>query len=343
MPIATPEKYAEMLDAAKAGAFAFPAINVSSSQTLNAALKGFADAGSDGIIQISTGGAEYLSGPSVKDMVTGSVAFAAYAAEVAKSYPVNIALHTDHCPKDKLDGFVRPLLALSAERVARGEAPLFQSHMWDGSAVPLDENLQIAEELLAKAAAARIILEIEVGVVGGEEDGVDGGMGEHLYTTPEDALATVRALGTGENGRYLTALTFGNVHGVYKPGNVKLRPEILRDAQAAVVQELGLADGAKPFDLVFHGGSGSTAEEIGAAVDYGVVKMNVDTDTQYAFTRPVAGHMFDNYDGVLKVDGEVGNKKAYDPRAWGKAAEAGMAARVVEACENLRSAGTTVG
>ncbi|KRB78656.1 fructose-bisphosphate aldolase [Nocardioides sp. Root190] len=343
MPIATPEKYAEMLDAAKAGAFAFPAINVSSSQTLNAALQGFADAGSDGIIQISTGGAEYLSGPTIKNMVTGSVAFAAYAAEVARSYPVNIALHTDHCPKDKLDGFVRPLLDISAERVARGEAPLFQSHMWDGSAVPLDENLVIAEELLAKAAAARIILEIEVGVVGGEEDGVEGGMGEHLYTTPEDALATIRALGIGEQGRYLTALTFGNVHGVYKPGNVKLRPEILRDAQAAVVAELGLPAGSKPFDLVFHGGSGSSAEEIGAAVDFGVVKMNVDTDTQYAFTRPVAGHMLQNYDGVLKVDGEVGNKKSYDPRAWGKAGEAGMAARVVVACQDLRSAGTTVG
>jgi fructose-bisphosphate aldolase class II len=343
MPIATPEKYAEMLDAAKAGAFAFPAINVTSSQTLNAALKGFADAGSDGIVQVSTGGAEYLSGPSVKDMVTGSAAFAAYAAEVAKSYPVNIALHTDHCPKDKLDGFVRPLLALSAERVARGEAPLFQSHMWDGSAVPLDENLQIAEELLAKAAAARIILEIEVGVVGGEEDGIVGAIDEKLYTTPEDALATVRALGAGEKGRYLTALTFGNVHGVYKPGNVKLRPEILRDAQAAVVAELGLADGAKPFDLVFHGGSGSSADEIAAAVDFGVVKMNVDTDTQYAFTRPAADHMLRNYDGVLKIDGEVGDKKAYDPRAWGKAAEAGMAARVVEAAENLRSAGKTVG
>ncbi|WGY01405.1 class II fructose-bisphosphate aldolase [Nocardioides sp. QY071] len=343
MPIATPEKYAEMLDAAKAGSFAFPAINVTSSQTLNAALKGFADAGSDGILQVSTGGAEYLSGPSVKDMVTGSVAFAAYAAEVAKNYPVNIALHTDHCPKDKLDGFVRPLLAISAERVARGEAPLFQSHMWDGSAVPLDENLQIAEELLAKAAAANVILEIEVGVVGGEEDGVVGAIDEKLYTTPEDALATVRALGIGEKGRYLTALTFGNVHGVYKPGNVKLRPEILRDAQAAVVAELGLADGARPFDLVFHGGSGSTPAEIAAAVDYGVVKMNIDTDTQYAFTRPAADHMFRNYDGVLKVDGEVGDKKAYDPRAWGKAAEAGMAARIVEATENLRSAGKSVG
>jgi fructose-bisphosphate aldolase class II len=342
MPIATPEVYAEMLDKAKREAFAFPAINVSSSQTLNAALKGFADAGSDGIIQISTGGAEYLSGPSVKHMVTGSLAFAAYAAEVAKNYPVNIALHTDHCPKDKLDGFVRPLLEVSAERVKNGELPLFQSHMWDGSAVPLDENLSIAAELLEKAAAARVILEIEVGVVGGEEDGVVGAIDEKLYSTPDDALATVAALGTGEKGRYMTALTFGNVHGVYKPGNVKLRPEILKHAQEAVVEKLGLPAGSKPFDLVFHGGSGSTAEEIGAAVDYGVVKMNVDTDTQYAFTRPVAAHMFTNYDGVLKVDGEVGNKKQYDPRAWGKAAEAGMAARVVEACENLRSTGHSV-
>lgn len=343
MPIATPEKYAEMLDTAKGSAYAFPAINVSSSQTLNAALKGFADAGSDGIIQVSTGGAEYLSGPSVKDMVAGSVAFAAYAAEVAKNYPVNIALHTDHCPKDKLDGFVRPLLAISAERVARGEAPLFQSHMWDGSAVPLEENLVIAEELLERCIQAKIILEIEVGVVGGEEDGVENAINDKLYSTTDDAIATAKALGYGDRGYYMTALTFGNVHGVYKPGNVKLRPEVLKEAQEAVVGEFGLEAGSKPFHLVFHGGSGSSAEEIGAAVDYGVVKMNVDTDTQYAFTRPVAGHMLANYDGVLKIDGEVGNKKTYDPRAWGKAAEAGMAARVVEACENLRSAGKSLG
>ena len=342
MPIATPEVYAQMLDAAKDKSFAYPAINVSSSQTLNAALQGFADAGSDGIIQVSTGGADYLSGPHIKNMVSGSVAFAAYAAEVAKNYPVNIALHTDHCPKDKLDGFVRPLIAISAERVARGEDPLFQSHMWDGSAVPLEENLEIAQDLLEKCAAAKIILEVEIGVVGGEEDGVVAEINEQLYTTPEDALATLRALGSGEKGRYMTALTFGNVHGVYKPGNVQLRPEILREAQAAVAAELGLAADARPFDLVFHGGSGSTAEEIGAAVDFGVIKMNVDTDTQYAFTRPVVGHMLSNYDGVLKVDGEVGNKKAYDPRAWGKAAEAGMAARIVEACQNLRSAGTSL-
>ena len=340
MPIATPEVYREMLDRAKNERFAYPAINVSSSQTLNAALKGFADAGSDGIIQVSTGGAEYFSGPSIKNMVTGSIAFAKFAEEVAKNYPVNIALHTDHCPKDKLDGFVRPLLQLSQERVDQGGLPYFQSHMWDGSAVPLDENLQIAEELLAKAAAANVVLEIEVGVVGGEEDGVENEINEKLYSTPEDAIATVRALGAGDKGYYMTALTFGNVHGVYKPGNVKLRPEVLKAAQEAAAKELGLEDGAKPFHLVFHGGSGSLPQEISDAVDFGVVKMNVDTDTQYAFTRPVAGYMLSNYEGVLKIDGEVGNKKQYDPRAWGKEAEAGMAARVVEACENLRSAGT---
>lgn len=342
MPIATPEVYAQMLDRAKNGSFAYPAINVSSSQTLNAALKGFADAGSDGIIQVSTGGAEYFSGPTVKNMVTGSLAFAAFAEEVAKNYPVNIALHTDHCPKNKLDGFVRPLLAASTERVKRGGLPWFQSHMWDGSAVPLAENLQIAEELLDLCHAANVILEIEVGVVGGEEDGVAHEINEKLYSTPEDAIATARALGTGEKGYYMTALTFGNVHGVYKPGNVKLRPEVLKAAQEAVHREFSTSD-EKPFHLVFHGGSGSLPEEISAAVDYGVVKMNVDTDTQYAFTRPVAGWMLANYEGVLKVDGEVGNKKQYDPRAWGKEAEAAMAARVVEACQDLRSAGTHQG
>lgn len=340
MPIATPEVYAEMIDRAKAGNFAYPAINVSSSQTLNAAIKGFADAGSDGIIQVSTGGAEYFSGQGVKEMVTGALAFSAFAHEVAKKYDVNIALHTDHCPKDKLDGFVRPLLQASVERVEAGGLPYFQSHMWDGSATPLEENLQIAEELLALTARAKVLLEVEIGVVGGEEDGVANEINEQLYTTPEDAVATIKALGAGEKGRYLTALTFGNVHGVYKPGNVKLRPEILRSAQQAAAEALGLGADERPFDLVFHGGSGSTAQEISDAVDYGVVKMNIDTDTQYAFTRPVAGYMLENYAGVLKVDGEVGDKKRYDPRAWGKVAETAMSARVVEACEHLRSAGT---
>jgi len=340
VPIATPEVYRDMLDRAKAGSFAYPAINITSSQTVTAAIRGFAEAGSDGIIQVSTGGAEYASGSTIKHMVTGSLALAAYAREVAKNYDVNIALHTDHCPKDKLDGFVRPLLALSAEEVKAGRDPIFQSHMWDGSAVPLDENLQIAKELLALAKAANVILEVEIGVVGGEEDGVANEINDQLYTTAEDALKTVEALGLGENGRYMAALTFGNVHGVYKPGNVKLRPEVLKECQEAIVAKYGSDKGDKPLDLVFHGGSGSLPQEISDAVDYGVVKMNVDTDTQYAFTRPVANWMFKNYSGVLKIDGEVGNKKQYDPRAWGKAAEAGMAARVVEACEDLRSAGT---
>jgi fructose-bisphosphate aldolase class II len=336
MPIATPEVYAQMLDRAKEHGFAYPAINVTSSQTLNAALNGLAEAESDGIIQVSTGGADYLSGAAVKDMVTGSVALAHFARTVAAKYPMYVALHTDHCPKDKLDGFMRPLVQISIERVARGEEPLFQSHMWDGSAVPLAENLQIAAELLDKCAAAHVVMEMEIGVVGGEEDGVVGEINEKLYSTPEDALAVAETLGLGERGRYMLAATFGNVHGVYKPGHVKLRPSVLKEIQDAVGAKYGRD---KPFDLVFHGGSGSDLSDIREAIGYGVVKMNVDTDAQYAFTRPIAGHMFANYDGVLKIDGEVGSKKAYDPRSWGKAGEQGMSARIVRACEDLMSVG----
>ena len=338
MPIATPEVYAEMLDKAKKGGFAYPAINCTSSETINAALRGFAEAESDGIIQFSTGGAEFGSGLSVKNKVAGACALAAFAHEAAKHYNINVALHTDHCQKEVLDEYVRPLIAISQERVDRGELPLFQSHMWDGSAIDLDENLEIAKELLALSVKANTILEIEVGAVGGEEDGVVGEINEKLYTTTADAIKTVEALGLGENGRYLTALTFGNVHGAYKPGHVKLRPELLGTIQKEVAEHYGLDH--RPFDLVMHGGSGSTAEEIATAVANGVIKMNVDTDTQYAFTRPVVDHMLRNYDGVLKIDGEVGIKKQYDPRTWGKSAEAGMAARVVEACERLGAAGT---
>lgn len=337
MPIATPEVYNEMLDRAKAGKFAYPAINVTSSQTLHAALRGFAEADSDGIVQISTGGAEFLGGQHSKDMVTGAVALAEFAHIVAEKYPVNIALHTDHCPKDKLDGYVRPLVAISEERVARGENPLFQSHMWDGSAETLADNLAIAQELLARTAAAKIILEVEITPTGGEEDGVSHEINDSLYTTVDDAIRTAEALGLGEKGRYLLAASFGNVHGVYKPGNVQLRPELLKELSEGVGERFGKES---PFDFVFHGGSGSTEQEILTALENGVVKMNIDTDTQYAFTRPVADHMFKNYDGVLKVDGEVGSKKTYDPRTWGKAAEASMAKRVIEACNNLRSTGT---
>jgi len=337
VPIASPEVYREMLDRAKAGKFAYPAINTASSQTIVAAMRGFAEAESDGIIQVSWGGAEFASGQGVKDMVTGAVALAEFAHVVAEKYDVNIALHTDHCPPDKLAGFMEPLVIISQERVAKGLAPLFQSHMWDGSAVPLAENMEISERMLDACAEAQIILEIEIGVVGGEEDGVEATHDAKLFSTIEDGLEIAKKLGLGERGRYMVAATFGNVHGVYKPGNVVLTPSILKDIQDAVGKEYSVE---KPFDLVFHGGSGSLLSEIRESLDYGVVKMNIDTDTQYAFTRPIADHMFTNYHGVLKVDGDVGNKKMYDPRAYGKAAEAGMADRVKCACHDLRSTGT---
>ena len=340
MPVATPEQYAAMLDHAKATGFAFPALNVSSSSTINAALQGLSDAGSDGIIQVTTGGADYFAGQSVKARASGALAFAAFVTEVAKNYPITVALHTDHCPKDALDSFVLPLIAASEEAVKAGGNPIFQSHMWDGSAVPLKENLEIARELLPRMKAIHSVLEVEIGVVGGEEDGVSHDINDSLYTTLDDAIDTVEALGLGENGRYMAALTFGNVHGVYKPGNVKLRPELLKEIQAGIQAKYKTQE--KPLDLVFHGGSGSTDEEIAEAVRNGVIKMNIDTDTQYAYTRGVAGHMFLNYDGVLRIDGEVGNKKAYDPRAWGKVAESSMAARVVEATKQLGSAGNSI-
>ena len=338
MPIATPEQYAEMLDTAKAKGFAFPAFNVSSSQTLNAVLQGLAEAGSDGIIQVTTGGADYFAGHTVKARATGALAFARFAHEVAKNYPITVALHTDHCPKPALPDFVFPLIEASEAEVKAGRNPIFQSHMWDGSAVPLAENLDIAKEILPRMKAINAILEVEIGVVGGEEDGVaHEGSTEALYTTLDDAISTVEALGLGEQGRYMAALTFGNVHGVYAPGYVKLRPSLLKEIQDGLSAKYGT--GAKPLDLDFHGGSGSTDAEIAEAVANGVVKMNIDTDTQYAYTRAIADYMFKNYDGVLKVDGEVGNKKQYDPRAWGKIAETAMAARVVEATQQLGSAG----
>lgn len=340
MPIATPDIYNEMLDKAKKGGFAYPAINCTSSETINAALKGFAEAESDGIIQFSTGGASFGSGLAVQNKVKGAVALAAFAHEAAKSYGINVALHTDHCQKEVLDEYVRPLIKISQDRVDAGELPLFQSHMWDGSAIPIDENLEIAQELLAKARNANIILELEIGVVGGEEDGVEAKHGANLYTSAEDFEKTIDAIGTGENGRYLLAATFGNVHGVYKPGNVQLRPEVLKMGQEVATKKLGLAEGSQPFDFVFHGGSGSEKEKIEEALTYGVIKMNVDTDTQYAFTRPIVTHMFQNYDGVLKIDGEVGNKKVYDPRSYMKKAEQGMSERVIEACKDLHAVGS---
>jgi fructose-bisphosphate aldolase class II len=341
MPIATPEQYNAMLDAAKAGSYAYPAINITSSETLNAALRGFAEAGSDGIIQISHGGGSFASGTYVGSMALGAQAIAEMAHLVAEEYPVLIALHTDHCQADKVDTFIRPLLEITRERREAGLIPLYQSHMFDGSAIDLESNLATSAELLEEMRQLDVILELEVGVVGGEEDGVsaEGTPSEKLYTTNEDLLRTAEVLGLGQNGRYMLAATFGNVHGVYKPGNVKLRPDVLRDGQAAIAQAHG--DDAS-FDYVFHGGSGSELRDIHDAIDYGVIKMNIDTDNQYTFTRPIADHMLTNYEGVLKVDGEVGDKKVYDPRSYLKKAEVAMAEGVTEACSMLRSTGRSL-
>jgi fructose-bisphosphate aldolase class II len=342
MPIVTPEKYRKMLQSAREGGYAFPAINVAASTTLLAALEGFSEARSDGIVQVSYGAAEFASGQSNKDMPTGARGLAEFAHVVAEQYPVNIALHTDHCPANRVDGFIRPLLEVSKQRRAAGLGPLFQSHMLDASELPMEENLALAAELLSICVELDVILELEIGIVGGVEDASDNENIDRgkMYTSPDDMVRVTEVLGAADGGRYLLAAVFGNVHGVYKPGAVKLSPVILRDGQEAVESRFG--ESARHY-LVFHGGSGSTLDEIRETLGYGVVKMNIDTDCQYAYTRPIVDHVMTNYEGVLKVDGNVGDKKAYDPRAYMKKAESGMAARVVEACEQLRSAGKTIG
>jgi fructose-bisphosphate aldolase, class II len=339
MPVVDYGQYCEMLDRARKGRFAYPAINVTSLTTANAVLKGLADSKSDGIIQVSTGGGAFASGAAVKDMALGAISIAEHVHRAAARYPIYVALHTDHCQADKLDTFVIPLVEVTERRRATGQPGLFNGHMFDGSALSLKDNLDIAVKLFERFTRSDLILEIEVGVVGGEEDGVRASAAAKLYTTPEDTLEVAQRLRAVSNAPYLLAATFGNVHGVYKPGHVKLKPSILKDCQQAVVARHG--EQAR-FHLVFHGGSGSELHDIHEALDYGVVKMNVDTDMQYAFTRAIADHCFKNYDGVLKVDGDVGNKKAYDPRPYMTRAENAMAARVVQATTDLRSAGTTM-
>jgi fructose-bisphosphate aldolase class II len=339
MPVATPKQYAAMLDAAQKGNYAYPAVNVTSITTINASLKAFADAKSDGIIQVSTGGGEFASGLNVKDAAFGAIVLAEACHKLAEKYDILVALHTDHCHPEKVEGFLKPLLEASRKRIAEGKGPLFQSHMFDGSILPLEENMKISKELLAECAELDIILEIEAGVVGGEEDGHDtsGIPAEKLYTTPEDMVEVHESL--NGIGRFLFAATFGNVHGAYKPGAVQLKPTILKDGQAAVEAKYG---SEALFDLVFHGGSGSDLSDIRETLDYGVVKMNIDTDTQYAFTRPVVTHICENIEGVLKIEGEVGNKKTYDPRSYLKKAEQNMSLRMAKACEDLCSDGNTI-
>ena len=340
MPIATPQQFRQMLDAAQQGGYAYPAINVTSVITLNAAMKGFADSKSDGLIQFSTGAGQFASGLNNKDAAYGCIILAEAAHRLAEQYDVLVALNTDHCQPEKAAGFLKPLIEATAARRAKGDGNLFQNHMLDASALPLDENMAISKEYLAMCAENEIILEVEAGVVGGEEDGAAGSEDtpeDKMYTTSEDMLTVYEEL--HEIGRFTFAATFGNVHGHYKPGAVKLRPKILRDGQAAVMKRYGTS---AEMDLVFHGGSGSLLEEIRETLDYGVVKMNVDTDTQYAFTRPIVDHMLKGYDAVLKIDGEIGNKKLYDPRSYLKAGEQGMAERVCVACSDLLSEGRSL-
>jgi fructose-bisphosphate aldolase class II len=340
MPLATPRQYSAMLNAASANRYGYAAVNVTSSETLNAALRGFAEAQADGIVQITVGASEYLSGTSVGDALKGARAFAGFAHAVAEASPVLVALHTDHCPPNRVDDLLRPLLEESTRRVARGETPVFHSHMFDGSTLPLEHNLRISEDLLERCSAIDVVLEVECGVVGGEEDGIAGG-GEgrrELYTTPADLLRVAGALGTGERGTYLLAATFGNAHGSHAPGEVRLRPEILRDGQEA----LAARDPAARFQYVFHGSSGTPSEQLRRAVSFGVVKANIDTDAQYAFTRAVAEHVLDSWHGLLRTNGAIPEKRALDPRAWGRGGEAAMAARVREACEQLGAAGRTL-
>ena len=341
MPVADYETYCRMLENAYEGKFAYPAINISSMITANAVLMAFQEMRCDGIIQVSLGGGKFASGQGIADSAFGAMALAEYIHRAAEKYDVYVALHTDHCQADKVDSFLVPLIEETERRRAQGLPNLFQSHMFDGSALPLEENLAIAEKLMERCAKNEIILEVEVGVVGGEEDGVnnEGAPSQRLYTNPDEMVEVHRRLSKIGGGKYMLAATFGNVHGVYKPGHVKLKPSILKDGQDALKKEFG--DDAH-FWLVFHGGSGSSREEIHETLEYGVVKMNVDTDTQYAFTRPVVDHMFKNYDGVLKIEGEVGNKKVYDPRSYLKKAERSMADRVKRAVEDLRAAGTTL-
>lgn len=339
MPIATYEQYCDMLDSAKKGGYAYPAINVTSTSTANAAIKAFADMKSDGIIQVSTGGGSFASGLGLKDEVIGAISLAQHVHLVAAKYDVMIALHTDHCHPEKVESFLIPLIEETEKRRAAGQPNLFHSHMFDGSVLPTAENIEMSKKLLERCAKSEIILEIETGVVGGEEDGVNNedAPADKLYTTPEEMVEVTKAL--RPLGKFMYAATFGNVHGVYKPGNVKLRPQVLKDGQAAVTAELG-AD-AENW-LVFHGGSGSELSEIHETLGYGVVKMNIDTDTQYAYSRPVVDHMFKHYDEMLKIEGEVGNKKQYDPRAWMKKAEAAMTERIAQACRDLKSDGKSI-
>ncbi|MCC9622808.1 class II fructose-bisphosphate aldolase [Thalassospira sp. MA62] len=349
--VVTGAAYRDLVAACKQDGYALPAVNITSTSTMNAALEAAANSGSDIIIQLSNGGAQFFAGKGLKDAATarvlGAVSAARHAQLLAEYYGVAVVMHTDHANR-KFVPWVDEMLKWSEKAYAETGKALFSSHMLDLSEETVEENLATSESFLKRMAAIEMSLEIELGVTGGEEDGIgqeldteNDDIDPRLYTRPEDVEEAYRRL--SPIGHFSVAAAFGNVHGVYKPGNVKLRPEILLESQKYVAEKHGLPD--RPLDFVFHGGSGSEKEKIEEAVSYGCFKMNIDTDTQFAYAHPIGAYVEANARAFkYQVDPETDQpyKKQYDPRVWVREAEVSMAARLEEAFKDLGATGRTV-
>ncbi len=342
--VVTGQGYKTLVDAAKAGGYALPAVNVTGTNSINAVMEAAAKANSDIIIQLSNSGGQFYAGKGLQDgfkaKVLGSVAAAQHAHLLAEHYGICVAMHTDHANK-ALIPWIEALLDEGEKYYAVHGKPLFSSHMLDLSADPIDFNLSECARILERMAKIDMSLEIELGVTGGEEDGIGSDFDEtadnsKLYTQPEDVLRAYELL--NPIGHFSVAASFGNVHGVYKPGNVKLRPEILKNSQSLVQDTHDT--GPNPLHLVFHGGSGSEKSKIHEAVGYGVFKMNIDTDTQFAFSKPIGKFVNENLRAFeYQVDPDDGTpyKKFYDPRGYLRLGELGIVDRLQEACDDLGS------
>ncbi|MCB2200465.1 class II fructose-bisphosphate aldolase [bacterium] len=345
--VLTGDQVQELFTIAKEHEFALPAVNVTGTNTVNAALETAAEMESPIIIQLSNGGAHFYASKGLDNSdqsaaIVGAVSAAKHVHEVAKLYGVPVILHTDHAAK-KLMPWVDGMLSANEEFYPRHQHALFSSHMMDLSEEPLEENIALCKDRLARMDKIGITLEIELGVTGGEEDGVDNTDvdSSRLYTQPEEVAYAYEELSKVSN-RFTIAAAFGNVHGVYKPGNVKLQPVILKNCQDHIQKKFGT--GSKPATFVFHGGSGSSREEIREAISYGVVKMNIDTDTQYAFAEGIRDYMTSKIDylrtQIGNPDGDdKPNKKYYDPRVWLREGEKTFITRLKTAFEDLNCVG----